>query len=148
MLSKLNHYFNIADSCAQMSHDKQTKVGSLLVKKDKGTILVSAYNGFVRQAPDDSLPTTRPEKYKYIIHSEVNLICNAASNGVNTSDCFVVCTLSPCINCLRVLWQASIDTIYFRDTYHDFNENINMEDLKVTLTKVGKYSKIQLGEVK
>ena len=133
-----------ASSFAQNSHDAETKVGSILVHKESGSILGGAYNGFVRGAQDSKLPNTRPEKHKFIVHSEVNLICNSTRNGVNTSGCFVVCTLSPCINCARILFQAGIDTIYFKDTYHDFHQNLAMPDLKITLTTVGKYSKMTI----
>lgn len=141
---KLKIYMQTASQFAQNSPDLDTKVGSILVHKNSGAVLQMAYNGFIRGADDEALPRTRPEKYDYMVHSETNLMYGAASHGVNTSDCFVVCTLSPCINCLRALYQSGIDTVYFRDTYKDFHKNLNMKDLNITLTKVGDYTKLEM----
>lgn len=142
--NKLTKYFQVAQAFAEFSPDQETKVGSILINKKSGAVLSSGYNGFVRGADDDKLPTTRPDKYDYIVHSETNLIYNAARHGVTTSDCFVVCTLSPCCNCLRAMYQAGIDEIYYRDTYRDFHKNLQMGDLIILLTNMGDYTKITL----
>ena len=142
--SKLANYINVAETFAKKSPDSETKVGSILVHKETGAVMGMAYNGFIRGANDKQLPTKRPDKYDYIVHSETNLIYNAARHGVRTSDCFVVCTLSPCINCMRALYQAGINEIYYRDTYRDFDKNLTMKDLIITLTNMGEYTKIDL----
>lgn len=141
---KLKNYIDVAETFAQRSHDSETKVGSVLVHKHTGAIMGMAFNGFVRGANDAILPSTRPLKYPYVVHSETNLICNAARHGIATSDCFVVCTLSPCVDCLRLLWQSGIDEIYYRDTYREFHKNLNMGDLIILLTNMGEYTKITL----
>jgi len=141
---KIDKLFTVAKSIAQFSHDQETQVGAILVSKDTGAILSTGYNGFVRGANDCALPNSRPDKYKYIIHAEVNLLLNAARHGICTSNCYLVCTLSPCINCLRQCWQAGIDTLYFAQKYRDFDENINMKDLSATIEKEGIYWKITL----
>lgn len=142
--NKLSKYMKVAKAIAQFSPDKETKVGSLLINKDDGSIMGLAYNGFVRGADDANLPTTRPHKYDVMQHSETNLIYNSARNGVRTSGCFVVCTLSPCINCIRALYQSGIHEIYYETTYRDFEKNLNMKDLIINLTKIGRYTKIEL----
>jgi len=141
---KLDNLFKQARVVAENSHDTQTQVGSLLVHNETGSILSSGFNGFIRKASDDTLPTTRPEKYPYILHSELNLMINCALNGVSTSNCFVVCTLSPCIHCCRILWQAGVHTIYFEDKYKDFGKQLCMKDLQLNLQRVGKYYKLDL----
>jgi dCMP deaminase len=141
---KLQTYMLTASQFAQNSPDKHTKVGSILVHKKTHSVLQMAYNGFIRGAMDQALPLDKPLKYSYLVHSEVNLICGAARHGVNTSDCLVICTLSPCINCLRVLWQSGIDTVYYRDTYKDFAENLQMKDLIIDLEQIGEYTKLTM----
>lgn len=141
---KLSKYINVAEAMSKFSPDSETQVGSILVHKDTGSVMGVAYNGFVRNANDNILPTTRPEKYDYMQHSETNLLYNAARHGVMTSNCFVVCTLSPCVNCLRAMHQAGIDEVYYRDTYRDFQKNLKMKDLIITLTNMGEYTKINI----
>lgn len=133
-----------AQVVSEDSPDAETQVGAVLVHGDTGAVLASGFNGFIRGADDDNLPNTRPEKYPYMVHAETNLVYNCARHGVSTEGCFVVCTLSPCVNCLRAVYQCGITEVYFRDTYRDFGKNIAMQDLDLILTQVGKYTKITL----
>lgn len=144
-LDKLNKYMAVAETIAQQfSHDDETKVGALMIHKETGAIISTGYNGFVREANDDELPRTRPDKYPYMKHAEENIFMNALRHGVCSADCYLVVTLSPCVNCLRLCWQAGIDTIFFRDTYRDFHKSSNMGDLNVECTKLGSFSMITL----
>lgn len=136
---KLDNYYKQALTISEMSPDEQTKVGSILIHGNTGAVLGSGYNGFIRGGPDHTLPKTRPEKYEYIVHSEANLIYNCARHGIATNDCFVFCTLSPCINCLRCLYQCGIDTIIFKDTYRDFQKNRLMKDLDIKVSELEGY---------
>jgi dCMP deaminase len=139
---KLHNYYTRTLAIAQQSHDQQTKVAAILIHPKTGAVMAEGYNGFIRGAVDSKLPATRPEKYNYIIHAETNLICNAVRSGVKTDDGIIFCTLSPCIKCLRMLWQAGIKIIYFKDMYSDFETSSSMLDLKVDLESIGSYYKI------
>ncbi len=103
--TKILSYLRRAEVAAENSPDAETKVGAVLISYKTGSVISEGYNGFVRGADDDTIPKTRPDKYEYVIHSEANLICNAARNGVRTDDCFVVQTHSPCVQCARLLYQ-------------------------------------------
>lgn len=126
---------NMAEVAASRSHDAETKVGSILVKKDSGAIIATGCNGFVRGAKDEILPSTRPNKYDYIVHSEMNLIANCARHGIATEGCFVVCTLTPCKSCMRILWQSGIKSVICKNEYKDFAEIQNMQDLKLEIIR-------------
>jgi dCMP deaminase len=143
-IKKLNSYYRRALTIAEDSHDPDTKVAALLVNSESGAVIADGYNGFVRGADDENLPKTRPEKYQYFLHSEINMICNAARNGINTSNCIVFCTLSPCAHCLRVLYQSGITEIYFKDRYRDFDKDLILKDLNIIVTSIGEFSKIAL----
>jgi len=132
--SKLHFYMAMADTAASRSHDSETKVGSVLVKADTGAIIATGGNGFVRGADDASLPSTRPEKYDYIVHSEMNLIANCARHGISTENCFVVCTLTPCKICMRLLWQCGISRVVAKAKYRDFENILKMQDISVSST--------------
>lgn len=129
----------MADTAASRSHDAETKVGSVLVKADTGAIIATGCNGFVRGADDSSLPSTRPEKYDYIVHSEMNLIANCARHGISTENCFVVCTLTPCKVCMRMLWQCGISRVVAKSRYRDFDDILAMRDIAVDLTPENEY---------
>ncbi len=141
---KLEAYYARVDVIAANSPDKQTKVGAILIHGKTGAVISEGYNGFIRGAPDKHLPDTRPEKYKYMIHAETNLLCNAVRHGVSTDGCVVFCTISPCIHCLRMLYQAGIRVVYFKERYKDFDECADMGDLKISSYKEHGFHKISL----
>lgn len=141
---KILSYLRIAEAVSQDSHDAETKVGYVLVHGKTGAIIATGFNGFIRGTNDKKLPNTRPEKYPYMIHSEANLICNAVRHGISTDGCYLVGTLSPCINCLRLIYQSGITTIFFKELYRDFQQNCSMEDLEVNLTSDSGFYRIDL----
>lgn len=141
---KILSYIARAKVVAQNSPDEETKVGAVLVSKSTQSVISEGYNGFIRGADDEKLPKKRPEKYEYVVHAEQNLICNAARNGVRTDDCFIVQTISPCITCARLLYQAGIDTVYFEGWYKGSDKIKELGDLKLEFTKFDKYTKIEL----
>ena len=129
--SKNQNYMNIATEIAKRSHDAETQVGAILVNNSSGAIIATGYNGFVRGADDAALPNTRPDKYEYIVHAEQNLICNSAKHGISMNNCSLVCTLSPCKLCMRMLLNCGITKVIAKDLYKDFNEILKMQDVKV-----------------
>ena len=124
---------SIAESVATRSHDSETKVGAILVKNDTGMVVATGHNGFVRGAPDKFLPVTRPEKYKFMVHAEENLIAHCARNGICIDKCSLIITLSPCQKCLRLMWQAGITEVICRDIYRD--HTIDLPDINITEEK-------------
>lgn len=133
--SKSQNNMDIAEVIAQRSHDADTKVGAVLINNSSGAIMATGYNGFVRGANDKNLPTTRPDKYEYILHAEQNLISNAARHGISMQDCSLVCTLSPCKLCMRMLVNSGITKVIARELYKDFNEILQMKDINVKCSR-------------
>lgn len=143
-LHKIPNLIERAAVAAKDSPDAETKVGYVLVHGESGAVIAEGYNGFVRGAPDEALPKTRPAKYPFMVHAETNLIANCAKHGISTDGCFLVGTLSPCVGCLRLVFQAGIKTIFFREKYRDFGQNCSMEDLEVNLTQHDGFYRIDL----
>lgn len=125
------NYMDIAEVVAQRSHDSETKVGAVLINNTSGAIVATGYNGFIRGAPDDALPTTRPEKYEYIIHAEQNLISNCARHGISMDNCSLISTLSPCKLCMRMLINCGITGVIAKNLYRDFGDIEKMKDANV-----------------
>lgn len=117
------------------SDDAEKQVAACLLN---GRIIET--NTFVRGAV--GLPNTRPDKYEFIIHAEANLVYSAAKFGIPLNNEVVVCTLSPCQNCIRTMFQAGIREIYYKETYRAHNPN--MRDIKVTEESFGPYVKMRL----
>lgn len=132
-ISKYEMYMETAAIVAKRSHDAETQVGAVLINNNTGAILATGYNGFVRGAPDSELPNTRPEKYKYMVHAEENLIANCARHGISMDNCTLYCTMSPCVKCMRIMWQCGITSIIVQNLYRDIEEIKGMRDINLSI---------------
>jgi len=110
-------YFAIADIIAKRSKDPRTKVGAVLVKEK--SVIGLGYNSEPRHSVLEFNWYTE-EKYKYVIHAEVNAVANASRLGINCVDADIYITHSPCTNCINTLIQHGIKRIYYRKPYTDF----------------------------
>ncbi len=133
--TKVINWMDTAEVVAQRSHDAETKVGAVLVNNTSGAIIATGFNGFVRGANDNQLPNTRPLKYEFILHAEQNLIANCARHGISMENCTLICTLSPCKLCMRLMINCGITKVVTRELYRDFQEILDMPDVKTSMVK-------------
>jgi len=107
------YFLNIAEQVKEKSKDRRTKIGSVIVGKDN-EIVSTGYNSFPRGIDDDvEERQQRPEKYFWMVHSELNAILNAARIGVSTNGCKIYLTCGvPCSNCGRAIINAGITKVY------------------------------------
>ena len=50
-------------------------------------------------------------------HAELNAIANAAAKGVSTDGCSLVCSVSPCLACAKLIHHAGIVEVITADNY-------------------------------
>jgi len=115
-----DYFLGIAKVVAQRSHDAQTQHGCVITDANHRIIGVG-YNGFPRGMDDSSLPTTRPEKYPWMIHAERN----ALSNCVIRPDKGIAYVTGQCCNdCIMALWQEGVETVVMAKNHgtHLFDE--------------------------
>jgi dCMP deaminase len=115
-----NYFLGLAKVASQRSHDIHTQHGCVITDQNN-RILGVGYNGFPRGLDDSKLPTSRPEKYPWMVHSERN----ALSNCVVRPDNGIAYVTGQCCNdCAIALWQEGIRTIYMMDDHgtHLFDE--------------------------
>ena len=107
------YFLNIAESVKLKSKDRRTQIGAVIVGKDN-EIVTTGYNSFPRGINDDvEERQQRPEKYFWMVHSELNAILNAARIGVSTNGCKIYLTCGvPCSNCGRAIINAGITEVY------------------------------------
>lgn len=126
-------FMEMAKVVAKRSKDPQTKVGAILVKDNK--IIGIGYNGEPKNF-SYKFDWNTSEKYKYVIHAELNAIANASSfTDIRHSKIYL--TLSPCSECMKLLIQHEIDEVYYLEQYKDFEttklmaENSNIKLIHV-----------------
>ena len=105
-------YLELAYAVGNWSKDPSKKIGAIAVGS-KGQVLAQGYNGFprgIRHSPERL--NNREEKYKFVVHAEMNLIYNASYNGVSLDKSTVYVTGLPvCSECAKGLIQVGVQQV-------------------------------------
>lgn len=125
-------FLSLAFLIAQRSPDAETKHGAVLVDKNN-RIISLGFNGFPRGFKDSELPTTRPDKYFWMIHSEENCLDNAHIIP-EPENCTLYVTGPCCHECIKRIIQAGIGTVKYAGVTstcmsHSDSYNDNMKKL-------------------
>ena len=117
----------ITDLVAQRSTCLRRQVGAVLVK-DKN-ILSTGYNGAPRGLDhcldvgclreQQNVPSGEKHELCRGLHAEQNAIIQAAYHGVSIRDATLYCTTLPCVICTKMLINAGIRRIVYREGYAD-----------------------------
>lgn len=114
-MEKFDHsYLKMAAIWAQNSYCKRRQVGALIVKDRM--IISDGYNGtpsgFENICEDES-GVTKP----YVLHAEANAITKVAKSGNSSQGSTLYVTASPCLECAKLIIQAGITRVVYRDEY-------------------------------
>lgn len=140
-------YINIAKQVATLSHCVRSKVGAVLVKE--GNVISFGYNGtpsgmdnccenksYVPQdagawSDTDAILAEWPFRdshgnYKLVtknavIHAEVNAILKAARTGAAVDGSTLYLTLSPCLDCSKLILSAGVKRVVYLNTYRNID---------------------------
>ena len=107
-------YLEMAAVWARNSYCKRRQVGALIVK-DK-MIISDGYNGTpsgFENICEDENGVTKP----YVLHAEANAISKVAKSGNSSSGATLYVTASPCLECAKLIIQAGIKRVVYRDEY-------------------------------
>lgn len=106
-----DYFMGIAFVVSLRSCDVQTQHGCVLVDPNNH-IIGTGYNSFPRGMDDKSLPNTRPDKYRFMRHSEANAISNCCiSPWLFPSGVKAYITGQPCNPCAQLLWQNNVTVL-------------------------------------
>ena len=116
-----NYFLGLAKVISQRSHDIHTKHGCVITDSNN-RILGVGYNGFPRGLDDSNLPTSRPEKYPWMVHSERNALSNCVVRPDNGT---AYVTGQCCNDCIIALWQEGIKKVHMIDDHgtHLFDQD-------------------------
>ncbi len=113
----------------QLCYAKRSKVGAVIVKDHN--IVAYGYNGTPHGFPnicEEEIPdsgaafntelkrtVTKPE----VIHAEINAIAKAARQGIPTKNSILYVSISPCIECAKIIIQSGITNVIYEQQYRD-----------------------------
>jgi dCMP deaminase len=109
-LSWEEYFMTLAVVASLKSKDPSTQVGAVIVDDKTRKVISAGYNGFPRNLDDDKVPQTRPEKYLYVVHAELNAILHAERN---LSGCALYVSVFPCSECMKAIIQSGIKTVVY-----------------------------------
>ncbi|MCU0578008.1 MAG: cytidine/deoxycytidylate deaminase family protein [Desulfobacterota bacterium] len=123
-----NDYFmDIADLVAKRSTCLRRRVGAVAVKDKR--ILATGYNGAPSGIPhcldvgclreQEGIPSGERHELCRGLHAEQNVIIQAAYHGVSIQGATLYCTNLPCLICSKMLINAGVREIFFREGYAD-----------------------------
>lgn len=111
---KINLHMHMAMMVSEETYCKRKQVGVVIVTLDNG--ITYGYNGTpsgeenVCEFEDG---TTSP----YVYHAEFNAIAKLHDNRMDARGGTLFTTLSPCIECAKLIERWGIDRVYFLDQY-------------------------------
>lgn len=106
-----NRFLGLARSISTWSKDPSTRIGAVIVDKQK-RIVSTGYNGFPQGMEDDpELLRDRAQKYARIIHAEMNAILFAGHQARGSTLYMWGMAGPPCTNCTKHIIQAGIERV-------------------------------------
>lgn len=138
------YFLNIASVVATRSTCLRNHVGSVIVKNKR--ILSTGYNG----APSgmehcldigcvrdlENIPSGTMHEKCRAVHSEQNAIIQAAIHGVSIEGATIYCTHQPCILCAKMIINANIKRVVYRNGYPDEDSLKFLHDASIEVERV------------
>ena len=122
----INAYMKTAEVFAECSTAKRLHVGAIIVKDER--IISIGYNGtpsgwnntcedFLSDDGEviQNVTKTKPE----VLHAETNAIAKLAKFDGSGSGSVLFVTHAPCLDCAKLVFQAGISSVYYRNSYRD-----------------------------
>ena len=128
-ISKDEHLMKIAEIVSQRSTCIKRSVGAVLVKENH--IISTGYNGAPARLNHCTTETCvrkniksgdKPELCRGV-HAEINCIIQAAIHGTSIKgDTTLYCTTFPCMSCLKLIINAGIQKLVYKEGYNMENQ--------------------------
>ena len=109
-------YMRMASEWAKLSYCVRKQVGALIVKDRM--IIADGFNGTPTGFPN-VCENEEGETNWYVLHAEANAITKLARSNNSAVGATLYITMSPCRECSKLIHQAGISRVVYRDDYKD-----------------------------
>ena len=131
----LNAHMKAAEVYSQLSSARRLQVGCVVVKDN--TIIGIGYNGMPSGWDNDCEKrsyTNIDSKWQYldedgstyslvtrpeVLHAESNALAKVARSTNSSEGASVFVTHAPCLDCAKMMYQAGVNSVYYRSSYRD-----------------------------
>ena len=114
----ISAHMKVAETYAQLSSSTRLKVCAIIVKDNR--IISIGYNGtpsgwdnVCEYEDKDEQLITKSE----VLHAESNALMKLARTTGDAEDAVVFITHAPCLECAKLIYQAGIAEVYYKDVY-------------------------------
>jgi len=106
-------YMETAEAFAAKSQCPRTQVGCAIVLASG--VVSPGFNGMASGGPNqwEFSPDGNPE----VVHAELNSLGKCLEQGLSTKGANLYVTLSPCLECAKLLVRAGVTRVVYRDEY-------------------------------
>lgn len=121
------YFMAITDQVAERATCTRRHIGAILVKDKR--ILATGYNGVPAGLAHCSevgclrerlgIPSGTQHELCRGIHAEQNAVIQAARHGIAIDGATCYCTHQPCVLCAKILINAGVREIVYRESYPD-----------------------------
>lgn len=137
-------FMDLTEHISTWSSCLRRHVGAVIVKDKR--IMTTGYNG----APSGvqtcvekgecmrnklNIPSGTHAELCYAAHAEQNAIIQAAKEGISLKGCTLYCTHQPCVVCAKMIINAGIKEVIYKEGYPDEFSRKICEEAGVKLTK-------------
>ena len=124
--SKLDEvYLKMSEVWASLSKAKRKQVGCLIVKD--GAIISDGFNGTPKGFDNECEYNPNPNLFHKILtkpevlHAESNAITKLAKSTQSSKDATMYITISPCIECAKLIIQSGISRVVYGNNYRNLD---------------------------
>ena len=128
-----NFYMKVCELIAQQSYAEDRKVGAIIVKDDN--IISFSYNGTARGTDNDT-------QNNPVLHAEAQAIAKVARSNLSTQGTTLYCTLSPCIDCSKLIYAAGIHRVVYKSEYKSTEGIRYLERLGIVINRTDIHSSL------
>ena len=139
------YFMGITEMVAQRSTCLRRKVGAILVRDKR--IIATGYNGAPAKVShcldigclreQQGIPSGERHELCRGLHAEQNSIIQAALHGFSIEGATLYCTNMPCTICSKMLINARIEKIYYKEGYADNLSSLLLAEAQVPVLQLG-----------
>jgi dCMP deaminase len=137
------YFMRMAELVATRSTCLRRNVGAVIVKEKR--VLSTGYNGAPKGLKHcaevgcvrlrDNVETGTRHELCRGVHAEQNAVIQAAYFGVSIKDSIIYTTNFPCVMCAKILVNAGITEVVFKDEYVDELSKAILNESRVSVRK-------------
>lgn len=119
-MSRNQMLMNMAVTAAERSTCNRKKVGAIIASE--GRAILTGYAGAPSGMPhclEQGCLIGPSGGCLRTVHAEANAIAFAARKGIRIEDSTLICTLSPCYDCAKLIINAGITFVFYKEKYRD-----------------------------